>query len=219
VSSIKNSNSKEAFEVSTSISSVKNLYSNFRSSFLVTKLESTFGVFVVSSSDSRASINLMGNSLPFALNSAIRIVLTVNMDNTVTVGNRVTDSRFFKTQTTGFVIIEDGNFALGITADKSLFCVGVVEFDEEVFIRLPSFIVNNLNLNDFILLIGVETDNSVNSFEVFRGGGSITYSADTNSGRDFKFVDDGYTSVIVSLGDGKMEATEAETVVFLALFE
>lgn len=121
----------------------------------------------------------------------------------------------FKGNAAWLVIIKDGDSAFSVTSNKSVSIHGVVKFNEEIFIWLPTFVVSNLNLNNFFSLIRSKVDDLVDGFEIFRSCGCIIAGTDANLGCDSVFVLDNHEGIIVSFRDGHGQTTEAETVIFL----
>lgn len=64
-------------------------------------------------------------------------------------GNGSNGVAFCKANLTRLIIINNSNSSLGIRSFKSLIKVLIVEFNEEIFIRLPVFIIIDLDNHVF----------------------------------------------------------------------
>jgi len=214
-------NSEESFEVLAVVHVVlQNVNCNFSSSLLISEFQSAVSMLVVFTSLSALTLVMEVDGLPFALDGAIRIVLTDNGDGALLLVDRVANVLgLVEAQASWLVVIEDRNFAFSVSADKSVAGDGVVKFDEEIFIGLPAFVIHDLDLDSFCLLLGSERDDPVYGFKIFRSNGGVIAGADTNSSSDSIFVADDHVGVIVGFRDRELHAAEAETVVFLALLE
>ena len=209
-----NSNGSELLDVL--IISKQDLNGNFCSSFLISEFQSALGLFVMLSCFSSLALIMEVTSSVFALDGAIRVVLTLDGYGAVAFVDWVANVfSIFKAQASWLIVVEDRNSAFGITSNESVSILRIVELNEEIFIRFPSFVVNNLNLDNFRLLARGKVNNLVDSFEVFRGCSGIIASADSDFSSDSIFILNSHLSIIVRLRDGHMQATEAETVIFL----
>jgi hypothetical protein len=143
-------------------------------------------------------------------------VLTLDGYGAVALVDRAADVfSIFKGNAAWLVVIEDGDSAFSVTSNKSVSVHGVVKFNEEIFIGLPTFVVSNLNLNNFFVLARSKVDDLVDGFEIFRSCGGIIAGTDANFSCDSVFVLDSHECVVVSFRDRHGQATEAETVIFL----
>lgn len=164
---------------------VQDLNGNFSSSLLVSELQSALADFIVFSRFRSLTLIMEVNSLVLALDGAIRVVLTVHDHGAVAFGHWVADvACLFKGQAAWLIVIEDGDSAFSVTSNKSVSISRVIELDEEIFIRLPAFIIDNLNLDNFRLLSGAKGNDLVYGFEIFGSGGGIIACTYTNSSSD-----------------------------------
>lgn len=107
-------------------------------------------------------------------------------------------------QAAWLVIIEDLNSAFSVSADKSVAADWVVKFDEEIFIWLPTFVIHNLDMDGFMVLLGSEGDDPVYGLEIFGSSGGVIAGADTDSSSDTVFVVDNHAGVIVGFRDREL---------------
>lgn len=116
-------NSEESFEVLAVVHVVlQNVNCNFSGSLLISEFQSAVSMLVVFTSLSALTLVMEVDGLPFALDGAIRIVLTDNGDGALLLVDRVANVLgLVEAQASWLVVIEDRNFAFSVSADKSAF--------------------------------------------------------------------------------------------------
>jgi len=206
VSGLLKLNSEESFEVLTVVHVVlQNVDCDFSSSLLISELQSAVSVFVVFTCFSALSVVVEVNSLPFALDGAIRVVLADNSDGALLLVDGVANVLgLVEAQAAWLVIIEDLNSAFSVSADKSVAADWVVKFDEEIFIWLPTFVIHNLDMDGFMVLLGSKGNDPVYGLKIFRSSGGVITGADTDSSSDTVFVVDNHAGVIVGFRDREL---------------
>lgn len=123
------------------------------------------------------------DGLVLALDSTVTIVLA--LDSYGAVGSVDGMSHIFsvsESEAAWLVIIKDGHSALSIASNKLVSTDRVVKLHVEVFIRFPTFVVNDLNLNDFRFLTRSESDLLIKSLKIFRSSSSVVAGTDSDLG-------------------------------------
>ena len=121
------------------------------------------------------------DSVVLALDSSIAIVLA--LDGYSAIGSVDGMSHIFsigESEAAWLVIIKDCHSALSITSNKLVSTYRVVKLHVEVFIRFPTFVINNLNLNDFRFLTRSESNFPIKSLKIFRSSSSVIAGTDSN---------------------------------------
>jgi len=78
---------------------------------------------------------------------AISVMDTLDVNNAVRVGGSVAHIRIGKGQLTRLVIVEDSNTNFGIASIELFSSCNVVQLNVEIFIWLPTMVIDNLDLN------------------------------------------------------------------------
>jgi len=129
------------------------------------------------------------DSLVLALDSTITVMLALDSYSAVGSVNGMSHILSVgESEAAWLVIIKDSHSAFSITSNKLVSTDRVVKLYVEVFIRLPAFVINNLDLNDFRLLTRSEGNLPIKSLVIFRSSRSIVASTYSNLGGNPVFV-------------------------------
>ena len=111
---------------------------------------------------------------------------------------------------TGLIVINNGYFSRAVSASKNLTSLSVEKFDEEVFIRFPTLVINDRNFNRLLGILLVEIEHLVNRLVVLILDGCAISSLDSDGGLSAILAKDNDLKELSRLRDRVVEALEAK---------
>lgn len=150
---------------------------------------------------------------------AISVMDTLDVNNTVGVSGSVAHIGVGEGQLAWFVVVEDGDAYFCVTSVELFFSVRVVQLNVEIFIRFPTMVVDNLDLNFFGKLTNREGDDLVDSDIVLIFDSGVITSAHSNGPSSLVLVGNNNAAFVNGFAHRHVKATESVTVMLHTFVE